>query len=70
MPQHGFIRQMERVSGRFGHQVACIEVSISGTNLAKDADSRWELNNNIQRPVEKPLDTFYLLSILCCKQAV
>lgn len=60
MPQHGFIRPMERVSGRFGHQVACIEVSISGTTLAKDSDSRWELNNNIQRPVEKPVDTFYL----------
>jgi hypothetical protein len=59
-PEHGFIRPIEKVSGRSGHQIACIEVSISGTDLAKDPDSRWELNNDVQRPVIESVDTFYL----------
>lgn len=60
IPKDGFIRPMVSVSGRSGHQVACIEVSISGTDLAKDPNSRWELNNEIQRPVERFVNTFYL----------
>lgn len=55
-----FIRPMERVSSRFGNQVACIEVDISGTNLANDDESRWELNNDIQIPVEQTVPIFYL----------
>lgn len=60
IPKDGFIRPMVSVRGRLGHQVACINVSISGTDLAKDPNSRLALNNDIKCSVDDSVNTFYL----------